>query len=326
MAREIKKIGLLSALAGVLSFSAVGCGAAPRPGSSLVVPVRTEPWKFGDVSGQKLSTQHYRIYTTSGNRGLLRNLPGFLESCREQYLLLTGLEKPPAPAKPMPIYLLATRPQWAIMTERVTGPRSSLYLSIENGGYAFAGVCVFWDLGHFATFSVAAHEGLHQFLYHNLRDPMPAWAEEGVAVLAEGFNIDGDAVSFTPERNTLRLADLRRALSSRRRIPLRKLLASDAGDHVGGSPTGSAEYYGQLWALMVFIRSEQSYRAGLERMIADAAGGKLRQALRIPPEMGTGRTYNRSVSVPVFQHYVHADLDRFEERFRAFARSLAKLD
>ena len=76
----------------------------------------------------------------------------------------------------------------------------------------------------------------------------------------------------------------------------------------------------------MFIRSEPPYLAGLERMLADAAAGRLRAALRAPGAMGAGRTYNRSVSVPVFRMYIESDLPAFEERFRTFARKLAKLD
>lgn len=309
------------ALAALLAAS---CGPAPAPdrAQSLSVAARASQWSFAGRPGTELATRHYRLYTTSGNHALLRALPGFLEATHENYLRLTGLPEVPRGTQTMPVYLLGSRQQWAVMTERVTGPNSDKYLQIQNGGYCYRGVCVFWDLGYFATFAVAAHEGLHQFIHHRLADPIPAWAEEGLAVLAEGSNITSAAVSFTPQRNSLRQGDLRRAIAQRGFWPMERLLSTDAGDHVGGSP----DYYGYLWALMMFLRSDSQYRAGLERMIADAAAGRLRRSLRVPAEMGTGRSYNRAVSVPVFQHYVQADLDQFEQRFRAFARKLAKLD
>jgi hypothetical protein len=315
------------ALAAALAAPLLACGCNPdarTPGASMAVTVQTAPWSFAGADGTALTSDHYRIHTTTVNRGMLTYLPGFMENAHRNYLALTGLSEPSRKER-MPIYLLGTRRQWAAMTERVTGPRHKLYLAIENGGYCYRGVCVFWDMGHFATFSVAAHEGLHQFLYHRLRDPLPAWAEEGLAVLAEGFEMAAASVRFTPERNTLRQANLRNMISGGRWIALEKLLSTDAADHVDGSVTGP-EYYGQLWALLAYIRSQPAYRGALERMLSDAARGKLRAALNVPKAMGTGRAYNQAVSVPMFEHYIDPASAEFEKRFRAYSRKLAKLD
>lgn len=324
MAAETKKPAWPATVALLPALLAASCGSAgpPAGAGSLSAGVRTSPWSFAGIPGTQLDTRHYRIHTTSEDHDLLRALPGFLENAHRQYRLWTALPDPPPGAAPMVVYVLASRQQWAVMTRRVTGANSQTYLRIDSGGYCYRGVCVFWDLGHFATFSVAAHEGLHQFAHHRLADPIPAWAEEGLAVLAEGFNITATSVTFTPQRNALRQGDLRRAMvRGGGWPPLERLLSSDAADHAGESP----DYYGYLWALMLFVRSEPRYRAGLERMIADAAAGRLRRALRVPEQMGTGRTYNRAVSVPMFRHYIDDDLGGFEARFRAFARKLAKL-
>lgn len=317
----------LAALAILAAISHLSCGPnAPRERpASLNVSVQAEPWKFGDVPGTKLATRHYRIFTTSANHSLVKSLPGFLESACEHYGRLTGLSEPPGATEPMPVYLLASRPQWEAMTKSAAGPASERLLQIQSGGYCWQGVCVFWDLGHFATFATAAHEGLHQFFYNRLRDPLPAWAEEGLCVLAEGFTLTASTVTFTPQRNTLREGSLRDALSAGRWIALERLLSTDAADHVAGPGGLAPEYYAQLWALMLFIRSEPRYQAGLARLIADAAAGTLRRRLRVPEAMGAGRTYNRSVSVPIFQRYIEPDLLGFERRFRAFAERLAKL-
>ncbi len=328
MANGIEKSCPGLALLGGLALLVSSCGQAPRSpeGSSLSVPAQISQWSFAGLPGTQLASRHYRIYTTTANHSLLRALPGFMESAYQHYLLLTGLDEPPTAPRPLALYVLASRQQWTVMTEQVAGPRSQTYLKIETGGYCHEGVCVLWDLGHFATFSVAAHEGFHQFCHYRLRDPLPAWAEEGLAVLAEGFNMTATTVAFASENNTLRQADLRRAISGGRWLPLPELLAADAADRVAGAADSSPEYYGQLWALMMFVRSQPPCRAGLERMIADAAAGRLRRELSIPAEMGTGRTYSRSVAMPLFEHYVDSDLAGFERRFRAYARTLAKLD
>jgi len=319
---------LASTLPGLLVVLA-GCGpygGPPDPeGARMVTPTTVAPWRFGDVRGRRIATAHYHIYTTAENRGLLEYLPGFMEAAHDHYLRLTGLAARDEQARPMPVYMFADRRQWAVMTERITRPNQELYLGIENGGYCFRGTCVFWDMQHLATLSVASHEGLHQFFHHRLREHIPAWAEEGLCVLAEGFMVQGSLVHFDPEANPMRLLDLRRAISGGRRMALSDLLSSDAGDHIRGSQARGPEYYGQLWALLRFIRSRSTYRAGLERMLRDAADGRLRQALNVPRLMGAGRSYNRAVSVPMFKHYIDADLPGFEARFRSYAKSLAKL-
>ncbi len=328
MRRERKNgrlAGVLLAVGAVVS----GCGGSltARPDvASLRVPVERRAWRFGDIAGQELRTEHYRIYTTTANRTLLQHLPGFLERARRQYLELTGLGADGPTARAMAVYMFADRQQWAVLTREVTAPRQELFLGIENGGYCFRGVCVFWDLRDAATFAVAAHEGLHQFFHHHLRQQLPAWVEEGLCVLAEGMSLDQAGVRFLPERNPARLLDLRGALVAGRWIPLKRLLPSDAGDHITQVPGQGPEYYGHLWALMLFLRSRPETNAALQRIVQDAAAGRLRQAVGAPAGMAPGREYNRAVAVPVFRRYVDSDLEGFERRFKAYALKLARLD
>lgn len=327
MTAKRKKPARLGYLLAVLIASALpACTMPPSAGVlRLTRAADRTPWRFGHVRGVTLTTEHYRIHTTTTNETMLRHLPGFMENAYANCSSLTGLS-PPATGTPMVIYLLGDRAQWAAMTRKVTGDRCELYLSIQNGGFTNRGVCVFWDMRNFATFVLAAHEGMHQFLYHRLRQNFPAWVEEGLAVSAEGFVMDAHAVRFDPQRNPLRLARLRSLISNGRWMKLQRLLATDAGDHIAaGSDEGGLTYYGQLWALMSYIRSVDRYRQGLERMVADAAGGTFRSTLNVPDRMGRGREYSRAVAIPAFRHYIDDDLDSFEKAFTAYARKLAKL-
>jgi len=329
MESSMKKLFVACVMSVILTMLVLpGCGyqlSPPPAGTSMAIRAETAPWAFGDIEGKRLQSDHYRIYTTSRNPTLLDYLPGFMEAARDQYLVLTGLT-PKAAVRSMPIYMLATRPQWAVVTREVARPNHKVYLSIENGGFCFRGVCVFWDMHHPATFSIAAHEGLHQFLHYQLRDRLPAWTEEGLCTLAEGMTLSGSSVRFDPSRNASRLLDLRRALAGKRYIPLAELLGSDAGDHVTKRLSEGPEYYGHLWALLSFIRSDEVANAGLQKMLSDAAAGRLRSTMNVPPAMRHDRSYNRSVAVPIFKHYIDADLPAFEERFRAYADRLAKLE
>src|SRR5664280_2186654 len=79
---------------GLVAFSWLpgGCGGAGNPNFHAVsTQARSERWTFGEVEGQKLTTAHYAIYTTSGNRDLLTRLPDFMESAYSQYCRLSGL-------------------------------------------------------------------------------------------------------------------------------------------------------------------------------------------------------------------------------------------
>ncbi len=308
----------------------VGCGPTRQPGAapvSLTQPVRRADWTFAGRKGQVLGTQHYQLFTTVDTPTLRNSMPGFLEACRGNYARLTGLASTDPADTPMSVYLFSTRREWAMLTEKVTGPQAGTYLSIETGGYCYAGKCVFWNIGMLATHTIAAHEGMHQFLYQRNVSPLPPWAEEGLAVLAEGFKISNGTVRFRPDQNVFRFTNLRRAILSGRWRPAGKLLAMGAGENARESVWAGAEYYGQLWAMLLLIRSDPEYSRGLRRLIADTSSGELAAALNIPPQVWTrlkrnARQYIGFVGPRAFTHYIEADMDRFERRYLAFAKEL----
>jgi len=314
---------LLSAT--VLAAAIWGCdGPAGQP---MVTQTRTSYWRTPTGNGQEIDTEHYRIFTTATSRELLSHLPGFMEAAHRNYLALTGLPER-AGAERMDIYMMGTRPEWAELTKSRLGAQAGMYLGIEAGGYCYDKVCVFWDMGGLGTFSTAAHEGLHQFFAHRMRDQLPAWLEEGLCAVAEGYEVTERNVTFTPDRNNPRFSNLRQVITQGRWHPLDKLLPMHAGDITGQVGERSVEYYGQLWALAQFIRSSPGYRGGLARLLADAEAGRLREAMKPSPgdvnRLG-GVEYNRAMSEPLFRRYISDDLESFERQFRSFAVKLAKL-
>ena len=318
----------------------VGCGEPaelktettlpPQPRSAMRTRVEAHSWDVGDGVGRELVSDHYRIYTTSHRPEILDYLPGFMEAAHRNYLNVTGL-----PAKPstdrMPLYMMATRQEWSALTKSIVGRQWGLYSSISAGGYCYKGVCVFWDIGGLASMSVASHEGLHQFLHHRMKQNLPMWVEEGLATLSEGYEIDGPTVRFTPHRNVARFSDLRKAIVNDWWIPLEKLLTMDGGDAVQlGAPERTVGYYGQVWALAVFLRSDPRYAPGRNHLIADAEAGKLMDALDasdrvIIRQLGGTRSYNRQIALPLFKRYISDDLPTFERRYRSFAEGLVRL-
>ncbi|HOF19443.1 MAG TPA: DUF1570 domain-containing protein, partial [Phycisphaerae bacterium] len=302
--------------------------ALRRPPPPMAVPLETEvrsaTWQTPYATGAELTSAHYRVYSTATDRVLGRNLCAFMEAARNNYLALTGLDDVPA-AEPMTIYMLGTREEWAALTRHVVKEHVELYLGIQAGGYCYRGVGVFWDIGRQASLSVASHEGLHQFLHHRLRSRLPMWLEEGLCTTAEGFDLYGNAVRFTPDVNRARFADLRKMIGRREWIAMRELLPMDAGDAIARNPYRSVGYYGQLWALVQFLRSRPDYRAGMHRLIRDAEKGRFALTNSDGEALNGGRLYNRLVSEPLFRSYISDDLDAFDREFRAFALELAKL-
>ena len=326
--RIARWLGCLLVVAGLL----VGCagGDSRHESISLNSPTAAAPWQFGPIKGQALSTAHYAIFTTTANPSIRGNLGGFMEAARTHYAALTGLPEPARKDEPWTIYLLATRPEWAALTQKITGEQAPIYLSVENGGYCFAGVCVFWDITPLATYGVASHEGMHQFLHHRTRQSLPSWAEEGLASLCEGFSMQQHSVRFTPERNILRYNSLRSAILSGRWRTTTQLLNMDAAENVRGPMGHTGEYYAQLWAMLLLIHSEPQYNAGLRRMVADAVAGRLDKELEFDARawvrlQRNARLYNQTLSPRAFAHYIDADTARFEQRYRQFARELVGL-
>ncbi len=317
----------------LLVACAVGCVDAD-PVASGVTPLRvrfdSRSWDAGNSIGRELTSDHYRIYTTSKSRDVLSYLPGFMEAAHHNYLNVTGLRDKPA-TQTYPVYMMATRQEWAGLTRSIVGSQWDTYASISAGGYCYKGVCVFWDIGGLGSLSVASHEGLHQLLHHRIKDPLPLWMEEGLATLTEGYEIDGATVRFTPARNVSRFTDLRKAIFNDWWIPLEKLLMMDGADAVKlGSPARAVGYYGQVWALAVFLRNDPQFAPRRAKLIADAEAGRLIGSLgetdrRFARQMIGTRSYNRQVALPLFKRYISKDVEGFERRYKAFARKLVNL-
>lgn len=276
----------------------------------------------------------------------MRILPGFLEGAYGNYVALTRLAEPPL-VEPMAVYMLGSRMEWTHLSAWVFGPDAP-HNSINAGGYSYRGIGVYWDLHGRATLSVAAHEGMHQFLYYRLRNRLPLCLGEGLAVSAEGFHIprpaggfDDDtaakSVVFLPGRNPQRFNALRSAIVNGRWTPIGKLLEMDAADYLPKGQTYTLGWYGQVWALMQLLQSDPVYRRRLQRMLTDAQEGRFHVALRKYPQFRNvtaagirtlqrrPRIYNRTLARPLFEHYIQRDLKLFERRYKAFARKLADL-
>lgn len=314
---------LLSIFAAMLS----GCGSPPPPASpgtvGLEVPQRSEPWSTGYADGKAITSTHYRVYTTITQPGRQELLAGFLEASLGNACRLTALDQPPA--GPMVVYMLGTRREWSALTDSKFGRYSAPSLMIENGAYTVEGITVCWDIGRTATFSVAAHEGMHQLLHHAFQSRLPLWAEEGLATTAEAFIAQDRRVRFRPDRNLARLSDLRKGIVHEHWLDLRTLLSAGTLQIAPKGQTATLSYYGQLYALMHMLRNHPTCRRKFRAMLSDARSGRLDQHVPARAKHLRGLRWHAAVGVPLFRHYIAEDLDAFEADFRSYARNLVRL-
>lgn len=314
----------------VLVLAALAGCEARRSGYPLEVAYPARPWQLGAYDGQIIETGSYRIYTTTSNDGLRRRIGGFLEGAHQEYLVMTGLVGQQGPDTPAEVYLLDDRRQWEYVTQRITGPLAETYLQIRQGGFSFAGKGIYWDDHPLVTYPVASHEGFHQFCHRWLDDNLPSWVEEGLATQMEGFVLDGERVIFRPESNAMRQGDLRESITAGRARSVERLIGMGAGDNLRESTWHGAEYYGQVWALLLMIRQDAQYNQGLQRMLADARAGRFQQELGLDDEAwrnacSSGSRYNQTIGPMVFGHYITDDLGGFQQRYRQFCREVTRL-
>lgn len=305
----------------LLLVAACGCqdqknARLEYPSKSLSTPIHESDW---GTRGLCLQTPHYKIYTTIKDSRIDVVLPGFMEAAYGLYEQLTNSS--PTPEFPLEMYMVASRQEWARMTQQLFGsfgPDSF----IENGGYTFRGVTVCWNIGGMNTFSVAAHEGLHQYLWFFYKNRLPLWAEEGLATQCEGFIVSNNSVRFTPQENMMRLDSLRTAIQTGDWLPIEKLLVTTSKKQLGQGELYGLGYYGQLYVLVRFLRSHKVYGPRWAKMLDDAKTGKFpaifgEKATALPPAL-----YYQAIAVRAFRHYIGADMETFDKEFKAYAEKV----
>lgn len=277
---------------GAAALLVCGC-RAPGPGSSRsssVTPsvtaassvhVTVESWAFGAEEGRLIRTPAYRVFTTDNTPLVADRMALFMESALLTYRTMLGPLG--GPSVPLDVYLMATRGQWEALTRQTAGPRADIYLRIQRGGYAENARAVFYNIGPRDTFAIAGHEGWHQFTQATFREALPIWLEEGIAVGMEGFrwSDDGERATFLAWSNLERYDRLRELVAAGRRVPLESLLTQRPQDLLQDSGLATLDYYAQAWALVHFLREGEGgrYEAGLERIVRDAAQGRLSSRL-----------------------------------------------
>ncbi|MBC7771693.1 MAG: hypothetical protein H7210_04285 [Pyrinomonadaceae bacterium] len=290
------------------------CTDAPPPASrNVALPARTTPrvdpvissetWTYNGKPGKNIRTANYTIYTTQASSIIAARMPTFVEAALQNYTSSLGL-LPPPPGQ-LETFIMSTRGEWERLTKQLMGDQASIYLQIQRGGYAAGGRGIYYDIGPSDTFSIASHEGWHQYTQRTFREGLPTWLEEGIATYMEGHRWEGATPRFLAWSNTERFDQLRSASAKGGLLSLQEIMNTSPQELLAGggpmpaTPTkesgggglfvravGSAEdrlltYYAQIWALVHFLNEAEGgkYRPLLESLVSDAANGRLRAKL-----------------------------------------------
>lgn len=283
-----------------------------------------QDWAYLDRPGLRLTTPNYHVYTTAVDQPIAQTLPAFLEASLARHRLFAGtrLGGPalPAPRGRMTLFLFADREQWAQFTRQTIDASAHPLLAIEIGGYAAGGRAVLFALPpkyDRLTLKIAAHEGWHQYVQRSFREPLPTWTDELVAVMAEGFYVDEEGrYRFEPLLNPERLEQLATVIKADRWRPLREILSGDPTRLLGSEPHRAVEYYAQLWALGLYLAVEPVRWEGVQRILRDAASGRLGRTLGNPPPDTLG--------VHSFERYISTNFDAIDAGYLAFATALVE--
>ncbi len=298
--------------------------AGVRRGGNAYIVAR-QPWTFETFPGEVIETPTYRILTTVKPGLMLDRLPAFVEGAVAAYTRSFGVL--PAPREKLETYVMATRPQWARLTQSLMRERASVYLRIQRGGYAADGRGVYFDIGLQDTLAIAAHEGWHQYTQTTFRERLPIWLEEGIAAYMEGYRWDTlqDRAAFLGWANVERYDALRSAREEGKLMPLEALLVSEPSTLLDRAGSDPLVYYAQVWALVHWLREGDGggHRGAFEQLLSDAATGQMGSRVVQQGPAGVGRD-RRSRSTATFQAYFDDDLSAASNAYRQFIERVTR--
>ncbi len=299
--------------------------SAPKLPETLVL--KTETWTFTGKEGRAITTPSYRIFTTADWPWMIDSMPMFLESALGYYTSALGTL--PKPTRAMDTYLMANRPQWLDLCRSILGPDDRSFEQIQRGGVTLGGRAMLYNVGPRDTFALVAHEGWHQYTQTAFKDPLPVWLEEGIATYMEGYrwNRQRTTTSFEPWRNFERFEALRRASDRGRLLSLQDLLMTTPQEELARSDERALTYYGQVWALVHFLREGEGgkYAQGLAEALADAARSGLTHHIERMLGGQAARSHMMRRRGPqLMQAYCTFDLVQADKEYAAFITKVVK--
>lgn len=193
-------------------------------GPTVMASVSVDDATPGNASAKVIRTAHYEIYTTIPDRpDFLSGMAQLMEGAYGVYRTLAPTVQPTD--HPMRCYMFGTRQEWMDFTRLHTGQDSTVYLQISRGGYTIHDWYVAYYLGgDNSTYSVAAHEGWHQFVARHFKGRLPPFLEEGIACMFEDVEWDNGLPRFNLTLNPDRALSLRRVVDANELFPLNELI------------------------------------------------------------------------------------------------------
>lgn len=301
-----------------------GCGTAAPRAADRPALVHLQKLAIQGSTGTQISSPHYEIYTTIEDNQVLDRIGQLMEGALDQYRALAP--DIPLTDHAMDCYVFGTRGEWAAFTKSHAGQDSEIYLRVNRGGYTIGDWYVAYWIGDTATYSVAAHEGWHQYVARHLKGRLPPFLEEGMACLFEQVQWEGEVPRWNLSRNYSRLASLRSAIAGNHLYPLSQLVRMHAGQVVGKSNAKIEAFYAESWAFARYLHDGQRgrNRPALQRMLSDAAAGRLFDDTS--RQLNDGPLWDSSTAKPMIEHYLGADLSQIEQSFKAYMDQLAAAD
>lgn len=318
-----------AAHATVLSlFLLAGCASSKNPplgkweGPQLLSNASLEPWSFRGEQARRVKSENYVIYTTIDDEDTLAVLPQVMEGALAQY-------KKVAPGTahskdPMECYIFERRIEWEAFTRANTGPDANIYLQIRRGGYAIRDKYVSYYIGRYATASVAAHEGWHQYVSRHFIGRLPPFVEEGLACMFEGIGWQNENLPrWNLSINQVRVQALRKATEANKLWPLEKVVAMHAGEVVEENGEKVDAFYAQAWVFAKFLYESENgrFRPNLQKWLADTANGTVYDPTRTHAR--AGGPWNRTAVKPMLEHYLKLDFATIDRLYQTYLRKVA---
>jgi hypothetical protein len=300
----------------------VSCAASAKlEGPTVAAPVETSNWSYNSVPGTLLKTDHYNIYTTEDSPDVLRSVPQVMEGALGEYQKIApGV---PLTDRRMDCYLFGNKGQWIDFTRRHTGAQAGIYLQINRGGYTIRDWYVSYYVGDAATYSVAAHEGWHQFVSRHFKGRLPPFLEEGIATMFEDIHWKDDLPEWNLGINRTRVQGLRRSVEGKFLFPLSELVGMHAGNVVNQSGNRIEAFYSQDWAFATFLWTGENakYRPALRQLMSDTADGTVFDPTGVHKD--NRLPWSPQGVRPMLEHYLGMNLDAVEVEYLKYIHKVA---
>ncbi|KAF0245941.1 MAG: hypothetical protein FD180_1203 [Planctomycetota bacterium] len=220
-------------------------------------------------------TAHYRIRSNESEE-FTKQLAKLVEVAYGEYRTFYGGREPKIAAKEkMTLYAFRTYEDYR---RYCTDKKADAQLNAAGFASSDSNVVVGWNkTGNVQLFyQTMVHEAAHLY-YYRICTPSgcPSWHAEAMATYFEGFEPAGDSWRFTFVSDS-RLPYVRDAMKAGTHIPLKDLLAGDAGALINSDASKAILFYAECWSLNYYLTqtSDAPSKAAYAEYRKSAESGK----------------------------------------------------